>query len=125
MLILLGGLILSLLIGGLPAFRHFGLGFIVSTDWDPVQQVFGAAVSIYGTLVTSVIALALAVPLAFGIAFYLTELAPTWLRRPVGTAIELLVADNGKGIGPDFLPSVFEAFCFEHGKLKVVTEGLL
>ena len=92
MLILLGGLILSLLIGGLPAFRHFGLGFIVSTDWDPVQQVFGAAVSIYGTLVTSVIALALAVPLAFGIAFYLTELAPTWLRRPVGTAIELLAA---------------------------------
>ncbi len=92
MLILLGSLILSLLIGGLPAFRHFGLGFIVSTDWDPVQQVFGAAVSIYGTLVTSVIALTLAVPLAFGIAFYLTELAPTWLRRPVGTAIELLAA---------------------------------
>src|SRR6478609_4755065 len=73
-LILLGGLILSLLIGGLPAFRHFGLGFIVSTDWDPVQQVFGAAVSIYGTLLTSLLALLLAVPLAFGIAFYLTEL---------------------------------------------------
>jgi phosphate transport system permease protein len=91
-LILLGGLILSLLIGGLPAFRHFGLGFIVSTDWDPVQQVFGAAVSIYGTLVTSVLSLILAVPLAFGIAFYLTELAPTWLRRPVGTAVELLAA---------------------------------
>jgi phosphate transport system permease protein len=75
-LILLGSLILSLLIGGLPAFRQFGLGFIVSTDWDPVQQVFGAAVSIYGTLVTSVVSLILAVPLAFGIAFYLTELAP-------------------------------------------------
>ena len=57
-----------------------------------MQQVFGAAVSIYGTLVTSVMALILAVPLAFGIAFYLTELAPTWLRRPVGTAIELLAA---------------------------------
>ena len=91
-LILLGSLILSLLIGGLPAFRQFGLGFIVSTDWDPVQQVFGAAVSIYGTLLTSVVALILAVPLAFGIAFYLTELAPTWLRRPVGTAVELLAA---------------------------------
>jgi phosphate transport system permease protein len=91
-LILLGSLILSLLIGGLPAFRQFGLGFIVSTDWDPVQQVFGAAVSIYGTLVTSVVSLILAVPLAFGIAFYLTELAPTWLRRPVGTAVELLAA---------------------------------
>jgi phosphate transport system permease protein len=91
-LILLGSLILSLLIGGLPAFRQFGFGFIGSTDWDPVQQVFGAAVSIYGTLVTSVVSLILAVPLAFGIAFYLTELAPTWLRRPVGTAVELLAA---------------------------------
>ena len=91
-LVLLGSLILSLLIGGLPAFRRFGFGFIGSTDWDPVQQVFGAAVSIYGTLVTSALALILAVPLAFGIAFYLTELAPTWLRRPVGTAVELLAA---------------------------------
>jgi phosphate transport system permease protein len=91
-LVLLGSLILSLLIGGLPALRRFGLGFIGSTDWDPVQQVFGAAVSIYGTLVTSVLSMVLAVPLAFGIAFYLTELAPTWLRRPVGTAVELLAA---------------------------------
>jgi phosphate transport system permease protein len=91
-LVLLGSLILSLLIGGLPAFRRFGFGFIGSTDWDPVQQVFGAAVSIYGTLVTSVVAMILAVPLAFGIAFYLTELAPSWLRRPVGTAVELLAA---------------------------------
>ncbi|MGA9011339.1 MAG: phosphate ABC transporter permease subunit PstC [Acetobacteraceae bacterium] len=91
-LVLLGSLILSLLIGGLPAFRRFGFGFIGSTDWDPVQQVFGAAVSIYGTLVTSALSMILAVPLAFGIAFYLTELAPTWLRRPVGTAVELLAA---------------------------------
>jgi len=91
-LVLLGGLILSLLWGGLPAFHHFGLGFIGSTEWDPVQQVFGAAVSIYGTLITSMLALAFAVPVAFGIAFYLTELAPIFLRRPVGTAIELLAA---------------------------------
>jgi phosphate transport system permease protein len=91
-LVLLGSLILSLLIGGLPAFRQFGFGFVGSTDWDPVQQVFGAAVSIYGTLVTSALSMVLAVPLAFGIAFYLTELAPTWLRRPVGTAVELLAA---------------------------------
>jgi phosphate transport system permease protein len=91
-LVLLGSLILSLFIGGLPAFRHFGVGFIFSTDWDPVKQVFGAAVSVYGTLITSVLALVFAVPLAFGIAFYLTELAPTWLRQPVGTAIELLAA---------------------------------
>jgi phosphate transport system permease protein len=91
-LVLLGSLILSLFWGGLPAFRQFGPGFIISTDWDPVQQVFGAAVSVYGTLITAVLALIFAVPLAFGIAFYLTELAPPWLRRPVGTAIELLAA---------------------------------
>jgi phosphate transport system permease protein len=91
-LVLLGSLILSLLVGGLPAFRQFGIGFVASPDWDPVRQVFGAAVSICGTLTTSVLALLLAVPLAFGIAYYLTELAPAWLRRPVGTAVELLAA---------------------------------
>ena len=91
-LVLLGGIILSLFIGGIPAFRHFGAGFVVSTEWNPVTQNFGALVSIYGTVITSAIALVLAVPLAFGIAFYLTELAPGWLRRPVGTAIELLAA---------------------------------
>ncbi len=91
-LLVLGTLILSLFIGGLPAFRHFGPGFLTSTAWDPVRQVFGAAVSIYGTLVTSVLALIFAVPVSFGIAFYLTELAPLWLRRPVGTAVELLAA---------------------------------
>jgi phosphate transport system permease protein len=91
-LLLLGSLILSLFIGGLPAFRQFGAGFLVSTEWDPVHRVFGAGVSVYGTVLTSVVALIFAVPLAFGIAFYLTELAPNWLRRPVGTAIELLAA---------------------------------
>jgi phosphate transport system permease protein len=91
-LLLLGGIIISLLIGGLPAFRAFGPGFLTSSDWDPVKQVFGAAVSIYGTLITSFLAIILAVPLAFGIAFYLTELAPVWLRRPVGIAVELLAA---------------------------------
>jgi phosphate transport system permease protein len=91
-LLLLGSLILSLFIGGLPAFRAFGAGFLTSAEWDPVHQVFGAAVSVYGTLITSFLALVFAVPLAFGIAFYLTELAPQWLRRPVGTAVELLAA---------------------------------
>ena len=91
-LILLGSIILSLFIGGLPAFRQFGAGFITSAEWDPVHKVFGAGVSIYGTLITSVLALIFAVPLAFGIAFYLTEMAPMWLRRPVGTAVELLAA---------------------------------
>jgi phosphate transport system permease protein len=91
-LLLLGSLILSLFLGGLPAFRKFGAGFLVSTSWNPVREVFGAAVSVYGTVMTSVLALILAVPLAFGIAFYLTELAPEWLRRPVGIAVELLAA---------------------------------
>ncbi|MBV8912184.1 MAG: phosphate ABC transporter permease subunit PstC, partial [Acetobacteraceae bacterium] len=77
---------------GLPAFRAFGARFLVNAAWNPVKQVFGAAVPIYGTIVTSVLALIAAVPVAFGIAFYLTELAPAWLRRPVGTAIELLAA---------------------------------
>jgi phosphate transport system permease protein len=91
-LLLLGSLILSLFIGGLPAFRTFGAGFLVSATWNPVQKDFGASVSIYGTVMTSLLALILAVPLAFGIAFYLTELAPEWLRRPVGIAVELLAA---------------------------------
>ena len=91
-LLLLGSLILSLFVGGLPAFRQFGPGFLFSTQWNPVRQVFGAGVSVYGTLLTSVLALLLATPLAFGIAFFLTELAPSWLRRPVGTAVELLAA---------------------------------
>ncbi len=91
-LLLLGAIIVSLFVGGLPAFRAFGPTFLVDADWDPVRNHFGAAVPIFGTLITAVLALLLAVPLAFGIAFWLTELAPSWLRRPVGTAIELLAA---------------------------------
>ena len=91
-LILLGALIIELFIAGLPAFRAFGIAFVTSTEWDPVQELFGAGVSIYGTIVTAVLAIVLAVPLAFGVAFFLTELAPPWMRRPVGTAVELLAA---------------------------------
>jgi phosphate transport system permease protein len=91
-LVLLGAIIVVLFFGGWQAFRAFGPGFLISDDWDPVQEVFGAAVPIFGTVVTAVLALAMAVPLAFGIAFYLTELAPQWSRRPVSTAIELLAA---------------------------------
>jgi phosphate transport system permease protein len=91
-LILLGALIIELFIAGLPAFRAFGLAFVTSTDWDPVREAFGAGVSIYGTIVTAILAIVLAVPLAFGVAFFLTELAPPWARRPLGTAIELLAA---------------------------------
>ena len=91
-LVLLGAIIASLLVGGWPSFRAFGLEFLITADWDPVQNVFGGAVPIYGTLVTALLAILMAVPLAFGIAFYLTEMAPEWFRRPVGTAIELLAA---------------------------------
>ncbi len=91
-LVLLGAIIVKLLIAAMPAFQAFGIGFVTSTDWDPVRETFGAGVSIYGTIVTAVLAILLAVPVAFGVAFYLTELAPMWMRRPVGTAIELLAA---------------------------------
>ena len=93
-LLLLGAIIVTLFIGGLPAFQRFGLDFIISTRWDPVEgrEEFGAAVAIIGTVLSSVLAIIFAVPIAFGIAFYLTELAPPWLKRPVGTAIELLAA---------------------------------
>ena len=91
-LMLLVGILLSLIVGAAPAIRHFGLGFLVSTDWDPVQEKFGGLVMIYGTVVTSLIALLIAVPVSFGIALFLTELSPSWLKRPLGTAIELLAA---------------------------------
>lgn len=91
-LLLLGAIIVELFLGGLPAFRAFGLAFVASTDWDPVQEVFGGGVPIYGTLLTALLAILMAVPAAFGIAFFLTELAPDWMRRPVGVAVELLAA---------------------------------
>jgi len=85
-------ILLSLLVEAMPALKKFGFGFITSTEWNPVTEKFGAAVAIFGTLVTSFIALLIAVPVSFGIAIFITELAPTWLKRPVGTAIELLAA---------------------------------
>ncbi len=91
-LAVLGAIIAALALGGSKAFIAFGPKFLSSNDWDPVQETFGALVPIFGTIVTAILALAMAVPLAFGIAFYLTELAPAWMRRPVSTAIELLAA---------------------------------
>ncbi len=91
-LILLGAIIVTLFLGGLPALSAFGPGFLTNDDWAPVEQVFCGLVPIYGTLLTAALALVFAVPVSFGIAFFLTELAPAWLRRPVGTAIELLAA---------------------------------
>ena len=75
-----------------PAIEKYGLGFLTNTTWDPVAEEFGGLVMIYGTLMTSFIALLIAVPVSFGIALFLTELAPAWLKRPLGTAIELLAA---------------------------------
>jgi phosphate transport system permease protein len=89
-LLLLGGVIVSLVIGALPSIRAFGVGFYTSQVWNPVTEKFGGMAPMYGTIVTSIIAMALAVPSAFGIAIFLTELCPFRLRRPIGIAIELL-----------------------------------
>src|SRR5690606_32693307 len=89
-LVALAGAALSMLWGGREALQTQGLSFFYSSDWNPVENRFGALVPIYGTLVTALIAMLIAVPVSFGIAFFLTEVAPRWLRGPVGTAIELL-----------------------------------
>ncbi|HTQ75183.1 MAG TPA: phosphate ABC transporter permease subunit PstC [Burkholderiales bacterium] len=91
-LTLLAGIIVSLVMGSVPALKAFGFGFLISADWNPVTEKFGALVPIVGTLVTSFIALLIAIPVSFGIALFLTELSPPLLRRPLGTAIELLAA---------------------------------
>lgn len=85
-------ILVSLTVNAWPAIEKYGLGFLVSPVWDPVQEEFGGLVMIYGTLMTSFIALVIAVPVSFGIAVFLTELSPAWLKRPLGTAIELLAA---------------------------------
>jgi phosphate transport system permease protein len=82
----------SLVAGAWPAISRYGLAFFTTTTWDPVQEQFGGLVMVYGTLATSAIALLIAVPVSFGIALFLTELSPAWLKRPLGTAIELLAA---------------------------------
>ncbi len=89
---LLAGVLLSLVYGGWPALRTFKLGFLTETVWNPVTEQFGALAALYGTLVTSLLALLLAVPIAFGIAVFLTETCPLWLRNPISTGIELLAA---------------------------------
>jgi len=91
-LLLLGAIIGSLVWGSYPIFEKYGLSFLTSTAWNPVTDEFGAANAIYGTVVTSVIALLIALPVSLGIAIFLTELCPNWLKRPLGTAVELLAA---------------------------------
>ena len=89
-LVMLGGVIVSLIIGSVPAFGEYGLAFLFTESWNPVTEKFGAVAPIFGTLVTSFIAMVIAVPLGLLIAMFLTELCPMWARRPIGIAIELL-----------------------------------
>ena len=91
-LVLLAGIMVSMVVGGWPAFREFGLGFITSSVWDTQNEQYGAWPAIVGTLSTALIALVIGVPLSLGIAVFLTQLAPPWFKKPVATAIELLAA---------------------------------
>jgi phosphate transport system permease protein len=91
-LFLLAGIMLSMVIGGWPAFREFGFSFLTSSIWDTQNDKYGAWPAIVGTLSTALIALVIGVPLSLGIAVYLTQLAPQWFKRPVSTAVELLAA---------------------------------
>jgi phosphate transport system permease protein len=105
-LVALLGIIISLMVNAWPAFQKFGLNFIWRVEWDIVNEEFGAAIAIVGTLASAGIALLIAVPLAFGIALFLTETCPLWLRRPLGTAIELLAAV------PSIIYGMFGLFVF-------------
>jgi phosphate transport system permease protein len=91
-LLILGGVVASLVQGSLPALSHFGFSFVTREVWNPVTDQFGALAAIYGTVITSLIAMAIAVPVGFGIAVFLTELCPPMLKRPIGVAVELLAA---------------------------------
>jgi phosphate transport system permease protein len=90
--LLLGGILATLIAGALPALEAFGPAFLVTNVWNPVTEKFGALAPIYGTLVTSAIAMLIGIPVAFGIALFITELCPVWLKRPLATMIELLAA---------------------------------
>jgi len=102
----LAGILISLIITAWPAFKKFGLEFIWRVEWDIINEEFGAAIAIFGTLVSSGIALLIAVPLSFGIALFLTETCPVLLRRPLGTAVELLAAV------PSIIYGMFGLFIF-------------
>ena len=91
-LLVLCGIIAALVIGALPALKTYGAAFVVTETWNPVREKFGALAPIYGTLVTSMIAMLIGIPIAFGVALFITELCPAWLKRPLATMIELLAA---------------------------------
>lgn len=91
-LFILGAILFSLVMTSMPSIKAFGLSFLWSDEWDPVRDQYGALIPVYGTLVSSLVALLIALPVSFGIALFLTEMSPAWLKRPLGTAIELLAA---------------------------------
>src|SRR3954454_10457895 len=91
-LLVLCGVIAALVFGSLPALQKFGFDFLTTQSWNPVTENFGALAPIYGTLVTSAIAMLIGIPVAFGVALFITELCPAWLKRPLGTMIELIAA---------------------------------
>jgi phosphate transport system permease protein len=105
-LVALLGILISLFISAWPAFKKFGIDFLWRVEWDIINEEFGAAIAIFGTLASSAIALLIAVPLSFGIALFLTETCPVWLRRPLGTAVELLAAV------PSIIYGMFGLFIF-------------
>lgn len=105
-LLALAGIIVSLFINAWPTFAKFGARFLWYVEWDIVNEEFGAAIAIVGTLASTGIAMLVAVPLAFGIALFLTETCPVWLRRPLGVAIELLAAV------PSIIYGMFGLFVF-------------
>ncbi|HWC62609.1 MAG TPA: phosphate ABC transporter permease subunit PstC [Rhizomicrobium sp.] len=118
-LLIFTGIITALVIGAIPAFRAFGLNFLVTQIWSPARGRFGALASIYGTLITSFLAMLVAVPVGIGVAIFLTELCPRMLRRPIGIAIELLA-----GI-PSIIYGIWGLFVFapwfqEHVQLPVI-----
>lgn len=127
-LVVLGGIIVSLVIESWPSLKAFGFSFLTTSEWNPPMERFGALVPMYGTLVTSLIALVIAVPVSFGIALFLTELSPAWLRRPLGTAIELLAAIPSIVYGmwgllvfaPFFADHIQPAIAASLGKLPVL-----
>lgn len=118
-LLILGGVIASLIIGSLPAIRAFGFGFLTTESWNPVTEKFGAMAPIYGTLITASIAMIVAVPIGLGVAIFLTELCPYVLRRPVGIAIELLA-----GI-PSIIYGIWGLFVFAPFLQKHVQPGVI
>jgi phosphate transport system permease protein len=91
-LLILGGVMVALVTGAWPALRTFGIGFLFTAVWNPVTDKFGALGPIYGTLVTSAVAMVVGIPVAFGVAVFITEICPIWLKRPLATMIELLAA---------------------------------